>query len=674
MNFGAARQARTRDCRAEGRRHLDLKGPQRMSFAGFAVLKRQVDDFRHLFGSPGLLFVTAVAVGLIFLFIVFPIGSVLIKSFTVSYPTVTIAYPDPGHAGALQKAAESVNLILKDVQGIEKSFFKREAGSAVHRVRFRKEWDDLKGFNDIKRAIKRHRDLLDPLVAGAKLSLGKEATASLDTYKEFFSSGRYYRALKNSIVVAIVTTIIVIPLAFCFAFLGLKGPALLQIPLRILGLIPLVAPPFIFSLALIIIGGRHGILTQMFHLPFDIYGWRGVIIAQVITFLPLGYLMIENVLRSLGSNLEEAAYDMRATDWQILYKITIPLSAPGILRASLLVFILSIADFGNPMLIGGDVPFLSTGAYLLWVSDNNLEMAAVFCIFLVLPSLIIFVVNEYLLKGKGYATIGGKPQQTERRPIAPNILYPMLALAAVASAVIVTSFGIIFFGAFAKILMVDNSLTLDHFRSPNGFRTLITSLKFSLGAALVAPAVGVTLAYILVRKRIPLKKVIESLALLGFAVPGTVMGIGYILAFNHPPLTLTGTFLILIVNEAFRNLSVSLEAGVGKLHQIDVSIEEAAQDMGAGPIRTFFKIVLPLISSAFVAGFIYTFMVGMIAVSAVIFLITPGNDLAALYILNVAEQGYLGMACAISTMLIAVVLACMAVLKFLVKVAKIEMY
>jgi len=644
--------------------------------SGRAILMRQVDDFRHIFRKPGLLFVTSVAVLLIFLFIVFPIGSVLVKSFTVSYPIVEIVVSDTELVGmqAVQGANDSLLLLLGQIQGIEKTRLKKEVGTTVHTVRFRKDWDDLKGFNDIKRAIQRNRDSLDHAVFGAKMSLGRETTASLATYWEFFSSGRYYRALKNSIVVAITTTLLVIPLAFCFAFLGLKGPALLKFPLRILGLIPLVAPPFIFSLALIIIGGRHGILTRLLDLPFNVYGWRGVIIAQVITFLPLGYLMIENVLRSLGSNLEEAAYDMRATDWQILYKITIPLSSPGILKASLLVFILSIADFGNPMLIGGDVPFLSTGAYLLWVSDNNLEMAAVFCVFLVLPSLIIFLVNEYILKGKSFTTIGGKPQQTERRPVSPKILYPMLILVSVASVVILVSFGMIFIGAFTKILMVDNSLTLDHFRSPNGFRTLITSLKFSLGAALVAPTVGIILAYILVRKRVPLKKVLESLALLGFAVPGTVMGIGYILAFNSPPLKLTGTFIILIINEAFRNLSVSLEAGVSKLHQIDVAIEEAAADMGAGAIRAFFRIVLPLISSAFIAGFIYTFMVGMIAVSAVIFLITPGNDLAALYILNVAEQGYLGMACAISTMLIAVVLACLGALRLLVKMSKIEMF
>jgi len=235
---------------------------------------------------------------------------------------------------------------------------------------------------------------------------------------------------------------------------------------------------------------------------------------------------------------------------------------------------------------------------------------------------------------------------------------------------IVVCFGVIFLGAFTKILMIDNSFTLMHFESQNGIRSLMSSLKFAFSAALIAPVIGISLSYILVRKRIPFKRVLEFVALLGFAVPGTVMGIGYIISFNAPPLKLTGTFAIMVINEAFRNLSVGLEAGVSKLQQIDVAIEEAAVDMGASAFQAFFKIVLPLISSAFVAGFIYTFMVGMIAVSAVIFLISPGNYLASLYILNVAEEGFLGMACAISVMLILVVLACLGSLRLLQKYTK----
>ena len=633
-------------------------------------------DTRHFLRRPGLATVTFVAVILILLFIVFPIGSVLVKSFSVTYPTVTVrCRSDVATSPDFEKLViRPILAALKPIEGIEKTSLTLEEGDSVVFIRFRKDWDDLRGLNDVKRALKKFKGTLDPLVESIKYELGQETVKSFGTYSEFFSKSYYYKALRNSIILALTTTTLVIPIAFCFAYLGLRGPTSARGPLRVFGLLPLIAPPFIFALSLILIGGRMGILTRLLHLPFSLYGWPGVITAQVITFLPLGYLLIENVLRSIGSHLDEAASDMGASGVDILFKVTIPLSAPGILKAALLVFIISIADFGNPMLIGGGVSFLATDAYFLWISENNLEIAAVFCVFLVLPSLIMFVIHQYILKGREYTTIGGKPQQVEERRISPKIFYPMMAIVIPVSIMIVLCFGMIFVGAFTKIIMIDNSFTLEHFQSTNGLRSLVTSLKFAFGAALIAPIIGVTLSYILVRKRIPLKRVVEFMALLGFAVPGTVMGIGYIIFFNSPPLKLTGTFIILIINEAFRNLSVSLEAGVAKLHQIDIAIEEAAIDMGASSFRTFTRVVLPLISSALAAGFVYTFMVGMIAVSAVIFLITPGNNLASLYILAVAEEGFLGMACAISVMLIAVVMICLGGLKLLAHYTKTTIF
>ncbi len=641
-----------------------------------SFLHNLAEDTRHFLRSPGLMAVTSVVSILVILFIVFPIGSVLVRSFTVTFPTVTVQCQHnlSTISDAEKQITQPILTAFEPIKGIEETRATTGPEHSVIILRFRKDWDDLRGLHDAKRAIEKFKTRLDPFVGKIKYQLGQETIKSFATYKDFFSKSYYYKALRNSIVLAIVTTTLVVFIAFCFAFLGLKGPGFIKGPLRVLGLIPLIAPPFIFALALILIGGRSGIFTKLFHLPFNIYGWPGVITAQVITFLPLGYLMIENVLRSLGTNLEDAASDMRARDVDILFKITIPLAMPGILKAALLVFLMSIADFGNPMLIGGGVSFLATDAYLLWISENNIEMAAVFCVFLILPSMIMFIIHEYMLKGKMYTTIGGKPQQSERRKITPKIFYPMIGIATPVSLMIVLCFGMIFLGAFTKILMIDNTFTLEHFQSTNGFRSLITSVKFAFSAALIAPTIGITISYILVRKRIPFKRVLEFVSLLGFAVPGTVMGVGYIIAFNSPPLRLTGTFIIMIINEAFRNLSVSLEAGSSKLHQIDIAIEEAAVDMGASAFRTFTRIVLPLISSALVAGFLYTFMVGMIAVSAVIFLITPGNNLASLYILAVAEEGFLGMACAISIMLIVVVVLCLGTLKLISKYTKTEVF
>lgn len=614
---------------------------------------------------------------LIFLFIVFPIWSILQNSFTVRYPTVIIkcrhTVSDPNRLN--QNLINPILGVLAPVKGLlQKRVVIEDTQNVSIILRFKKTWDDLKGVNDSKRAIATIKEKIAPYIGKLRYKLGKERIYSTETYRDFFSNSLYWHSLRNSIVLAVVSTTIIVIIGFCFAYIGLRGPKRARTPLRILGLLPLVAPPFIFSLSLILLGGRSGVITRMSGFEFNLYGWPGVIIAQVITFLPLGYLMIENVLRSLGTNMEDAAADMRATDYDILFKITIPLSYPGLLKAALLVFLMSIADFGNPMLISGNVHFLATDAYLYWVSENNLEMAAVFCVFLIIPSMMMFVIHELILKGKSFTTIGGKPQHTEERKIPGKILYPMLAIVTPISILILSCFGMIFLGAFTKILMIDNTFTLAHFNSPNGIRSLLTSIKFALSAACIAPLFGVTLAYIFVRKKIPFKRALEFLSLLGFAVPGTVMGVGYILAFNTPPIKLTGTFIIMIINEAFRNLSVSLEAGTSKLHQIDVAIEEAAVDMGASPFRTFTQVVLPLISSALIAGFIYTFMVGMIAVSAVIFLISPGNNLAALYILAIAEQGMLGMACALSIMLIAVVLACLGALKLLAHFTRTEVY
>ena len=633
-------------------------------------------DTRHFFRDPGLVVVTSALVALLLVFIVFPIGTVLLKSFTVTFPTVTVICQNKmtDRAESEKNVTRTLVDILRSLPGLEEVRATTTEKSSVVMMRFQKNWDDMRGLNDAKKALKIENEKLVPYVEKTEFKLGQETINSFATYVDFFSKRYYWEALKNSILLAIITTILVVCIAFCFAYLGLRGPEIFKGSLRLLSLLPLIAPPFIFALSLIVIGGRKGILTKAFMLPFHVYGWPGVIIAQTITFLPLGYLMIENVLRSLSPNLDEAASDMGASDLQILFKITIPLAAPGILKAALLVFIMSIADFGNPMLIGGGVPFLATKAYFLWISEANLEMAAVFCVFLVIPSMIIFIVHEYILKGKMYTTIGGKPQQTEKKKISPAIVAPMMVIATPVSLMILLCFGVIFVGAFTKILMIDNSFTLAHFETQNGIRSLMSSLKFAFSAALIAPVIGISLSYILVRKRIPLKRALEFVALLGFAVPGTVMGVGYILAFNSPPLKLTGTFAIMVINEAFRNLSVGLEAGVSKLQQVDVSIEEAAVDMGASAFQTFTRIVLPLISSAFVAGFIYTFMVGMIAVSAVIFLISPGNYLASLYILSVAEEGFLGMACAISVMLILVVLACLGSLRLLAKYTKSSVF
>lgn len=495
----------------------------------------------------------------------------------------------------------------------------------------------------------------------------RDGTFTLDNYLAFFSRRFYYRALINSVVLSVSTTAIVLVIGLAFALLVTRTGPVLQLPLRGIALLPLVAPPFIFSLSLIIIGGRRGLIARALGVEFSLYGWPGVLIAQAISFLPLAYLMIENVLRSVDPNVEEAASDLGAGQPTILRTVTLPLIAPGLLKAALLVFIMAIADFGNPMLIGGGLSFLATDAYLLIIGEQNMPMGSVLGVFLILPALVVFLIHQRYLRGKVFTTVGGAPISARRRALVPAIRIPLLALCLAMATVVLATFGLVVLGAFTEIIMVRNRFTLDHFRSGIGWEAMKVSLKMSLAAALVSAILGVVLAYLLGRRRIPGRGLMEFVALFGLAVPGTVMGIGYILIFNRPPLILTGTLAILVLNCAFRELPVGLEAGISKLQQIDPAIEEASRDLGAGAFVTFRRIVLPLIRSAFTAGLIYTFMVGMITVSAVIFLVSPGMNLASVYILNLAEAGSIGPACALAVGLIAVVVTCLSLLKLVAR-------
>jgi len=222
-------------------------------------------------------------------------------------------------------------------------------------------------------------------------------------------------------------------------------------------------------------------------------------------------------------------------------------------------------------------------------------------------------------------------------------------------------------GSFVKIVGVDNTFVIDHVLNTQSNIAIWNSIKVSLGAGLVGAIVGTLLAYVIMRGKFPGKQAMEMVALSGFALPGTVIGVGYIIAFNRPPFLLTGTIWILILNCVFRFVAVGVEAGISKLHQISIEIEEASADLGADFLTTFFKVVLPIMFSAFVVGFIFTFMTTMMSLSSVIFLVTPGFDLASVYIYLTAQLGELGPASATTMKVIAIVAISIATLNIISK-------
>jgi iron(III) transport system permease protein len=514
--------------------------------------------------------------------------------------------------------------------------------------------------------------LLYPIVSVLVMSFWGEEGLTLEYYLEFFTFNIYYWSLLNTLILGTVTMGILVIVGFCFSYLTTRGPLWLRKPLKILALLPLAAPPYIFAISLIALLGRNGFVNNLFDLNINIYGWTGVITAQCLAFLPLSFLMIENVLNSLNPSLEDSASDMGASEFRIIRSITIPLVAPGLLKAALLVFVMTIAEFGNPMILGGRTQFLAPDAYLAITGEGDFNMASVLSVVLITPCVLIFILHNYVLKGKGYTTIIGKPTAPEPKGIAPGIKIPFMIISIAVGVMVLLSFGVILVGSFVKIVGVDNTFVIDHVLNTQSNIAIWNSIKISLGAGLFGAIVGTLLAYVIMRGKFPGKQFMEMVALSGFALPGTVIGVGYIIAFNRPPFLLTGTIWILILNCVFRFLAVGVEAGISKLHQISIEIEEASADLGADFLTIFFKVVLPIMFSAFVAGFVYTFMTTMMSLSSVIFLVTPGFDLASVYIYLTAQLGELGLASATTMKVIAIVAMSLGILKIIARKTGLE--
>ncbi len=509
--------------------------------------------------------------------------------------------------------------------------------------------------------------LLYPIITVLVKSFWGEDGITLDYYKEFFEYNFYYWSLINTLILGTSTMVVLLIAGFCFAYLTTRGPLWLRKPLKIVALLPLAAPPYVFAISLITLLGRNGFINNLLNLNFNIYSWTGVIAAQSLAFLPLSFMMIENVLNSLNPSLEESASDMGASEFRIIRSITIPLVAPGLLKAALLVFVMTIAEFGNPAILGGRIPFLAPDTYLMITGEGDFNMASVLSVVLITPCVLIFILHNYVLKGRGYTTIVGKPTPVEPKEMTPVIKIPFLIISLAVGVMVLLSFGVIVLGSFVKIVGVDNTFVMDHVLNTQSNIAIWNSIKVSLAAGLFGAIVGTLLAYVIMRGKFFGRGIMEMLALSGFALPGTVIGVGYIIAFNRPPFLLTGTILIIILNCAFRFLAVGVEAGISKLHQISIEIEEAAADQGADFLTIFFKIILPIMFSAFVAGFLYTFMTTMMSLSSVIFLVTPGFDLASVYIYLTAQLGELGLASATTLKVIIIVAIAMAILKIIAR-------
>ena len=507
-----------------------------------------------------------------------------------------------------------------------------------------------------------------PVLRVLVASLTGPTGLTLAHYAEFFSSWRLVRILVQSLVVSAVSTVITVAVALVLAYAVTRTDIPGKRFVSLMSLLPLISPPFLVSLAFILLFGRNGVITQALHLDWSIYGFTGIVVSQVFTFVPQAYLLIANVLGNIDVSLEEAAENLGAGPLTTLRRVTLSLARPGLASAALIVFILCLTDFGNPILIGGRYNVLATEIYAQVIGMSNFAAGTTMAVVLIVPCLVAYLVNAAWVGTRSYVTVTAGAR-VPARPIPPALRWLLFALSGGVGLFIAVIYALIPLGSVVRLWGGDWSLSLRHYAfasSAEGAWPIWNSVKLAALAGVIGTVVALVTAYVVERKRPPGRRAIEALSLLPVALPGTVIGLGYILAFNVPPLLLTGTIWILVTSVVFWKFPVAVLAGINALKQIDPAVEEAAVSLGAGTVRTFTRVVLPLLTSAAFSIFVYFFINGMVTVSAVIFLTYPGFNLGSVAILNQVENGYPGAACALGTIILAIVIGAVLLLRTLV--------
>jgi iron(III) transport system permease protein len=500
-----------------------------------------------------------------------------------------------------------------------------------------------------------------PLVRVLVASFQVDGVWSLDGYLELADRRLYRNALLNSLGVGTLVGVLGVVLGFLCAFVLTRLDVPGKTVLHYVTILPIVSPPFVSAVSILFLFGFNGLVTRQFLGldDFSIYGFHGVVLSQVFTFAPIAYLSLRGVLASISPTLEDAALNIGATRWQTFWKVSLPLSLPGIAGAFLIVFIESMADFGNPLVLAGATfPMLAPQAYLEITGSFNLSRGATLAIVLLIPSLSAFAIQRWYLAKRQYITVTGKPTASSSKIVSPAVKWLLYAIVVAFALLVAAFYAVILVGAFTKVWGFNYAPTLAHFVYV--FDVGLQSVKDTLIVAIVTTPIsgvlGMLVAFLVVRRTFPGRTSLEFGAILPFAVPGTVVGIGYILAFNSPPLILTGSLAILVLCFVFRYVPVGIQSGIAVLRQIDPSIEEAAQNLGADGLTTFRKVTLPLIAPAFFSGLVYAFVRAMTAISAAIFLVSANWNLMTVQILNQVGSGRLGVSAAFSVVVIVIVL------------------
>ena len=511
---------------------------------------------------------------------------------------------------------------------------------------------------------------------------GKETGLTMDIFKRIFAMKSFRTAITNTLkvgfAVGIFSTILGLLFAYVEVYVKVHSKFMGGL-FQVVSMLPVVSPPFVLSLSMIMLFGKAGIITRYLLKIYDnsVYGFWGITIVQTLTFFPVCYMMLKGLLKNIDPSLEEAARDMGASRFRVFADVTWPLILPGLGNAFLVTFIESIADFANPMIIGGSYDTLAPTIYLQITGAYDTEGAAAMAVVLLTITLAMYLVQKYILEAKTAATLTGKASRARMLIEDKSVTVPLTIVCSLIALFVIMMYICVPFGALFNTWGYDFSLTTKWFvrvfEKYKGFKAFRDSFLLSLASAPITALLSMIISYLVVKRKFKAKGFIEFVSMLAMAVPGTVLGIGYIRGFVNGVFGtgflsgIYGSAAILIIVFVVRSLPTGTRSGISALRQIDKSIEESAYDMGADSFRVFMTVTLPLIKDSFLSGLVTAFVRSITAISAIILLVTPQFLLITVQINEFAEKGSYGIACAFATILIVITYGSVLLMNLFIK-------
>lgn len=482
---------------------------------------------------------------------------------------------------------------------------------------------------------------------------------SLGEYWSVLRGSRWLVAARNSLLITLLSTASATLVGFIFAFAVTRRDIPGRRFFQTLGMLPLFAPPFMVAFSYILMFGRQGLISnRVLGLELDIFGPYGLWLSQTVAFFPLAMMIIKGTLEGIHPSAEQAALTLGATEGRALWTVTLPLVRPGVLGAMLVVAITVLADFGNAVVIAGNYPLLATSAWFMLDGLADLNGASVIVAILLVPTVALFLASRMLTARRSYVTVTGRGASIDqiRTPLAVKAVV-LVACSVVSLFVVFLYFGI-FMAGLTAAWGSDWSLSFRHWGNALGhWQEMWYSLVVSLFAGLLTACLGQIVAFLMSRE-LPFKGVIDFLAVLPGALPGVFVGIGFVLAFNAPPIELAGSMWIVVFALGFWHLPLAYQATAATLSQIHKSIEDAARDLGASELRLIRDIYIPMLSRSLVASFLQSFIRSISNISVVVFLVAPGNVVVTFIILQMIGGGDWGGAAALTTFLLIITFIC----------------